>query len=229
MEQYSLLLLSGGIGTRMQQSIPKQHMLLFGRPIIIHSIERINKIPEIKRIIITCNKDHINDLKVMIDNYNFTKQIIIIEGGKTRQESVAKGLSEITTNSLIIHEAARPFVRKEEFEELITTKEKNVSFGIDIPFTVLKRKDNFINETLTRSSLVNIQLPQKFDTNSLKKAHLKAIELGKKYTEDASLCIDLFNEEIKILKGTEFNIKITRPIDYKIAEIIYKEYILNEG
>jgi D-ribitol-5-phosphate cytidylyltransferase len=228
MKQYSLLLLSGGIGTRMQQSIPKQHLLLFGRPIIIHSIERINKIPEIEKIVITCSKNHIDDLKEMIDNYNFTKEILIIEGGITRQDSVLKGLTKITTDSVIIHEAARPFVRQNEFEKLIETKEENVSFGINIPFTVLKKKNNFISESLIRSNLINIQLPQKFDTESLKKGHNKAVELGKEYTEDASLSLDLLDKEIKIIEGTEFNIKITTPIDYKIAEIIYKHYILNE-
>jgi 2-C-methyl-D-erythritol 4-phosphate cytidylyltransferase len=228
MKQYSLLLLSGGLGTRMQQNIPKQHLLLFGRPIIIHSMERINKIPEIEKIVITCNKNYIDDLKVMLDNYNFTKEIVIVEGGRTRQESVLKGLSKITTNSVIIHEAARPFVRQKEFENLIKAKEKNVSFGINIPFTVLKGKNNFISESLTRSDLVNIQLPQKFDTEPLKKAHNRAVELGKEYTEDACLSLDLIDGEIKILKGTEFNIKITTPIDYKIAEVIYKHYILNE-
>jgi 2-C-methyl-D-erythritol 4-phosphate cytidylyltransferase len=57
--------------------------------------------------------------------------------------------------------------------------------------------------------------------------HQKALKLDKEYTEDASLCKDLCVEKIKILEGTNFNIKITTPIDYKIAEIVYKNYIVH--
>jgi 2-C-methyl-D-erythritol 4-phosphate cytidylyltransferase len=228
MEKNSLLLLSGGIGARMQKSIPKQHLLLFGRPIIIHSLERIDKLVDIDKVVITCNKSHINDLKEMTDKYGFKKEIIIIEGGKTRQESVYKGLLKINTPSVIIHEAARPFVRLKEFQNLIDSKEKNITYGINIPYTVLKKKGGFIVENLNRSNLINIQLPQKFNTEELKLSHINAIENKKEYTEDTSLILDTLKEKIKILEGTEFNIKITNPIDYKIAEIIYKDYILNE-
>jgi len=228
MKKNSVLLLSGGIGARMQKSIPKQHLLLFGRPIIIHSLERIDKLVDIDKIVITCNKNHIDDLKEMTKMYGFKNEIIIIEGGKSRQESVQKGLMEINTPSVLIHEAARPFVRLKEFEKLIDSKEQNITYGVDIPYTVLMRKGDFITENLNRSSLINIQLPQKFNTLKLKRAHLEAIQNKKTFTEDTSLLLDFFGKKIKIFKGTEFNIKITNPIDYKIAEIIYKDYIINE-
>jgi|LGVF01.2.fsa_nt_gb 2-C-methyl-D-erythritol 4-phosphate cytidylyltransferase len=228
MKKYSLLLLSGGIGTRMQQELPKQHLLLFGRPIIIHTLERIDELEDIEDIIITCPKQYIGELDKMIDNYNLKKNYIIIEGGKTRQESVFKGLSRINTESIIIHEAARPFVKIEEFKYLIDSEGENVSLGLDIPFTVLKTKDGVISENLNRSELVNIQLPQKFNTSELKEAHQKAIDLGEEFTEDASLLLKYSNSTVRVIKGSDYNIKITTPVDYKIAEIIYKDYILNE-
>ncbi len=228
MKKHSLLLLSGGIGTRMQQDIPKQHLLLFGRPIIIHTLERVDKIEEIGEIIITCPKQYIEELENMIINYNLNKSIKIIQGGNTRQESVFKGLTEINNNSVIIHEAARPFVKLADFENLINSEYSNISYGLDIPFTVLKKKDDYISENLNRSELVNIQLPQKFNAEELKQAHIKAKEEGTTFTEDASLLLKYSNSKVNIINGSDYNIKITTPVDYKIAEIIYKDYILNE-
>lgn len=228
MSQYSFILLSGGIGKRMQLNIPKQFLLLAGKPIFIHVLEKIETIEEIREIIIPCPQDFIEKTKDTIKEYGFSKSIRCIEGGDTRQVSVYKGLKEAAYGKVIIHEAVRPFVTSEEFKTLIQSKNESVIYGLDIPFTVLKGQ-TVVEENLERNKLINVQLPHKFNRNKLLYAHECAREDNLKFTEDASLYFHYFRTEITILKGSEYNIKITKPIDRKIAEAIYKESILMEG
>jgi 2-C-methyl-D-erythritol 4-phosphate cytidylyltransferase len=224
---YSLILLAGGQGSRMKHSVPKQYLLLHGKPIMVHVLERIDVLDKIGEIIITCPQSYIDKTKEIVESYGLTKKIIYTEGGATRQESTYNALKLVSSPSVIIHEAARPFVRSDEFEKLISVEDESATYALDIPFTVLKGHE-YIEENLNRSELLNIQLPQKFNTKKLIEAHEAAIKHNKLYTEDASLYFEYTKEKIRVLEGTEYNIKITRPIDMKIAEIIYKDYIIGE-
>lgn len=130
----------------------------------------------------------------------------------------------VETDEVIIHEAARPFVDVEDFNKLIDTPEENVMTGIPIPFTVIKG-DAYVSGLLNRAELVNVQLPQKFNTKLLLDVHKKAIAEGKQFTEDASQ-VYYYNPELKIriIEGKDYNVKITTPTDMVTGELIYKEY-----
>ncbi len=225
METISMVLLAGGIGNRMKRSIPKQHLLLCGKPIIMHTLERIDNVESIGEVIITCPSEFIKETENIINQYHLSKPFRCIEGGRTRQESVYFGLKEVKTKYVLIHEAARPFVTRQEFENIATCEHENCIYGLDIPFTVLEGKE-YIERNLDRERLINVQLPQKFHTAKLLAAHEKAIADNRRFTEDASLYFEYTSEEIVVLQGTEYNIKITKPIDLRIGETIYKEYIL---
>jgi D-ribitol-5-phosphate cytidylyltransferase len=226
-KKFSCIYLSGGTGTRMKLDIPKQFLSVGGKPILVHVLERIDNIEEVEEIIIPSPRDYIEKTEDIIRNYGFSTEINVIDGGRTRQESVYKGLQIVKTENVIIHEAVRPFVTKNDFIELINTKDEAAFFGIDIPFTVLEGR-SYIEKILKRDRLINVQLPQRFPTEKLIVAHENAIANGLNYTEDASLYFDYYKTNIRVLKGNEYNLKITKPIDRKLAEIIYKEYILGE-
>ncbi|CAM4162295.1 IspD/TarI family cytidylyltransferase [Lederbergia lenta] len=228
MKGYSLILLSGGIGKRMQLNIPKQFLLLAGKPIFIHVLEKVDLIKEIREIIIPCPVEFMVKTREIIDDYGFSTPIRCIEGGTTRQESVYKGLKEAAFENVIIHEAVRPFVSSEEYEALIHTNNESVIFGLDIPFTVLRGNET-VEGILERDQLINVQLPHKFHTKKLLYAHECAREDGREFTEDASLYFYYYQSDIEVLQGSEYNIKITKPVDRKIAEVIYKESIYMEG
>src|SRR5690606_35023468 len=112
----------------------------------------------------------------------------------------------------IIHEAVRPFVSRDDFYTLINEPNESAIFGLDIPFTVLKGRE-VVEGNLKRDQLINVQLPHKFNKNKLLYAHLCAKGDNLEFTEDASLYFHYFQTDIKILKGNENNIKITKPID----------------
>lgn len=220
----SALILSGGKGTRMKNIVPKQYLLLAGKPMIMHSIERLDSISQINEIIIVCEKNFESSLELMMKQYNITTPIRFAPAGLTRQESVYSGLQMVNNESVIIHEAARPFVLKNDFLRLINDEANNITYGYEIPFTVVKGKD-YISETLIRNELKNIQLPQKFNTKTLLQAHNIAKENNEQFTEDASMISTYKLDNVKILNGTSYNIKITEPIDFLLGEMIYKETI----
>lgn len=220
---YTFVLLSGGVGSRMQQSIPKQYMLLAGKPMIMHVLDKVDLIPEITKIVIVCADEYKSSLDLMLEQYGIKKPVVYAKAGESRQASVLSGLKMVETDDVIIHEAARPFVTVDDYKELIDCPEENAMIGLDIPFTVLKGHEN-VEGLLTRSELVNVQLPQKFNTKLILEAHKKAESDGQKFTEDASLLF-FYNPEvpIKIIKGKDYNIKVTTRMDMLTGEIIYDE------
>ena len=208
----------------MKNAVPKQYMLLAGKPVIMHILERFDVIEGIKEIVVVCTPEYQPFIELMLKQYGIAKTVKYAVAGKTRQESVMSGLKYVETDKVIIHEAARPFVTADEFIKLINEKEENVMYGSPINYTVIKG-DKYVKELLERSTLVNVQLPQKFSTGLLKKAHEKAANECKQYTEDASLVYDYDNNiKIKIIEGNDYNIKLTTPTDMLIGEEIYREY-----
>lgn len=221
--EYTFLLLSGGVGSRMQNALPKQYLLIGGKPMIMHILERIDVIPAITRVIIVCADEYRSYIDKMSKQYGINKNIVYASAGRTRQESVLSGLKFVKTKNVIIHEAARPFVTTEDYQELIDEPCENAITGVDIPFTVLKGHD-YIEELLVRSELVNVQLPQKFNTDTILKAHLRAEADNMSFTEDASLLFYYVPDMlIKIIKGKDYNIKMTTRMDMLIGEMVYDE------
>lgn len=222
----SAILLAGGSGSRMQQSVPKQFLPLAGRPMILHTLERFEKIKEIDEVVVVCHPQYREQLERDITSYALKKKYIVVVGGETRQQSTFIGLKAASNDCVILHEAARPFVTVSEFEAMIQDKAQTITYGISIPFTVSVTDGEKVAGLLERSTLVNIQLPQKFDRKQLLAAHERAAAEGKVFTEDASLLYHYTGKAAKVLKGTSYNVKITDNVDLLTGEIIYKEYII---
>ncbi len=221
---YTLVLLAGGSGSRMKKDIPKQYLLLAGKPVIMHVLERIERIKEISEVVIVCTDEYVPLIKRMLLQYNVAVSVTFARAGDTRQSSVKSGLKLVKTENVILHEAARPFVSESDFVRLIDEPCENAMYGLSIPFTVIEGHDT-VEGILDRSKLVNVQLPQKFNTRILQEAHEKAERDKRLFTEDAGL---LFyyrpDANIKICEGMDYNIKLTTSMDLVMGEMIYKEY-----
>ena len=208
----------------MQKNMPKQYLLLAGKPVIMHILERVNRIGDISEIVIVCMDEYVSLIKEMLVQYNITKPVKFARAGDTRQASVKSGLELVTTENVILHEAARPFVSERDFVRLINEPCENAMYGTDIPFTVIKGHD-MVEGILDRAELVNVQLPQKFRTEVLQQAHQKAEGEEKRFTEDAGMVYYYYpNINIKICEGMTYNIKLTTSMDLVLGEIIYQEY-----
>jgi 2-C-methyl-D-erythritol 4-phosphate cytidylyltransferase len=225
-----MIVLAGGVGKRIGRPFPKQFLLLGGKPLIVHVLEKARLIPAIERIVVTCPESHLEETRTLIANHGFdAPRFGCILGGGSRQESVYRGLEALDdSDTVIVHEAVRPLVTADEFRELIAAEDQNAMFGIPIPFTVLKGHE-YVEDLLERDELVNVQLPQKFDRAKLMAAHEAARGDGATFTEDASLFHRYAGERVRILPGSERNIKITVPTDIVTAEAIYADVIGRGG
>ena len=220
-----MIVLAGGIGKRIGQPVPKQLLLLGGKPLIVHVLEKVLDLERIEEVVITCPASHLEETRDLIANHGFGERFRCIEGGVTRQESVYRGLEALEGyQSVVIHEAVRPLVTTEEFRALLDADDPNAMFGIPIPFTVLKGHA-YVEDLLERSELVNVQLPQKFDAALLRQAHDAARRDELTFTEDASLFFRYADAPVRILAGSERNLKITVPTDLVIAEAIYADMV----
>lgn len=218
------VILAGGVGRRMGKSAPKQFLLLGGKPLIIHVAEAIGGIDAIGEIVVTCPAEYVDETTALLRNHGFDRRLRCVAGGASRQESVRKGLEALSScDTVIIHEAVRPLVSRADFEALIADPSRNAFYGIAIPFTVLRGRGK-VEGILDRDELVNVQLPQKFDYAALVRAHDAAAAAGESYTEDASLFFARGGGEVKILPGSERNLKITHPSDLITAEALYADW-----
>lgn len=222
---FGMVVLAGGIGRRIGRPFPKQFLLLGGKPLLIHVLEKARAIPELERVVITCPEAHLEETAQLLRNHRMGPRFECILGGATRQESVYNGLQALDgLDAVIIHEAVRPLVTTEEFRALMASPDENAMYGIPISYTVLRGHD-YVEGLLDREELVNVQLPQKFDRAKLLAAHEAARRDGSQFTEDASLFVQHSGERVRILPGNERNVKITVPADIVMAEALYADFI----
>src|SRR5918998_5338610 len=133
-----MVVLAGGIGRRIGRPFPKQFLLLGGKPLIVHVLEKAREIPEIERVVITCPEAYLAETAQLLKNHRLGDRFECIVGGDSRQESVYKGLVALDAiDSVILHEAVRPLVTVAEFKALIDDPDENATYGAPISFTVL--------------------------------------------------------------------------------------------
>ena len=221
------IILASGIGERLGLGIPKQFFKIKNKTILEYSISAFDSHQLIDKIIVVSNPLYINETKDITKNYK--KVISVISGGKTRQESSFRGLSQITdTNSkVLIHDAVRPFVSNKIITDCIIALNtyKAVNVGIKSTDTIMEITDkNVVSKIIDRSKIIRCQTPQAFDFNIINKAHQLAInDSNKTATDDCGLVLRYNLADIFVVNGENSNIKITYPIDLKIAELLTSE------
>ncbi len=216
-----VIITAGGTGTRFSRSSktsskPKQFLNLLGKPVILHSLLKFQKCKEVKSIYISASKEYFNLLHAIAAKNRITKLRALVEGGKTRFESVRNAFNQVeckVSDIILIHDAARPNVTKSDISELIKTSRKcgEVILGIKVSDTVKRTSSSIIKETVLRDDLWLVQTPQAFRYDVLSRSYIIA---GKKtdFTDEASLA-EFAGYEVRITEGSRFNIKITSAED----------------
>ncbi|HWA05281.1 MAG TPA: 2-C-methyl-D-erythritol 4-phosphate cytidylyltransferase [Ignavibacteria bacterium] len=216
-----VIITAGGTGTRFSRSSrtsskPKQFLNLLGKPVILHSLLKFQKCKEVKSIYISASKEYFNLLHAIAAKNRITKLRALVEGGKTRFESVRNAFNQVeckVSDIILIHDAARPNVTKSDISELIKTSRKygEVILGIKVSDTVKRTSGSIIKETVLRDDLWLVQTPQAFRYDVLSRSYIIA---GKKtdFTDEASLA-EFAGYEVRVTEGSRFNIKITSAED----------------
>jgi len=216
----SAILLAGGKGTRIGGPTPKQFVILHNKPIALYSYELFSSLPFIKEIIVVCDPSY---------NHFFEKKEshspFFAKPGIERQISVHNGFQLVSPSSefILIHDSARPFIQKEDVENLVTVGIQTGAAALGTPLTdTLKSVDSsqYVRETVDRNSFYEIQTPQLIEKNLYKKGFLEVEKKGLCLTDDVGL-VELLNHPVKIVRGNGQNRKITTPQDLFIARSLF--------
>ena len=220
-----LLIPAAGSGSRMKAGKNKLLIELEGESLIYWTLKSIFSASSISWVgIIGQPKDKellLNSLK------DFSHKVKWINGGETRQESVFNGLNSLPKDAekVLIHDGARCLINPKLINKCAAELEENEAVIVATKVTdTIKIVDveGFIKDTPSRQYLWAAQTPQGFLVDSLKKAHAIAIDKNFSVTDDASL-FEMLNWKVKIIEGNYSNIKVTSPIDLKIAALFLKD------
>ena len=205
MHSLSVILLSGGQGRRFGGL--KQYQLLCGKPLVLHSLELFLTLPFVSEMIVVCEKE---DEKIF-------GNAIFARPGKERQDSMKNGLEKATSDFVCIHDGARPLVKAADVERCYRAALENGAAALAVrPSDTIKKKKAGEITTLDRSLLWQMQTPQIIKRSLLVSA-LEAVDC--KFTDDLSI-VEAFGHTPIIVEGSRDNIKVTEPLDLKIAEIL---------
>lgn len=224
------LIFAGGTGQRMNtKSKPKQFLELYGKPIIIYTIEHFEYHDEVDNIVVVCLEDWIEELEFLLKRYGIKKVKKIISGGETGHDSIYLGLcgmqSFATENDIVlIHDGVRPLIN----EELITKniemvkKHGNAITTEAVRESVVQCEDGeTIANVPPRSEMYTAKAPQSFLYGRIFELYGQAQKEGIKTIDSAHLC-SIYDEKMHMVKSTRNNIKITEPTDYYIYRALYE-------
>lgn len=228
-------ILAGGMGSRMGGTdTPKQFLTLGNKPVIIHTIEKFVINENIDKTIVLIPKNFINHTKDLINQYiPNNEDIILVEGGKTRNDTLMNSISYIEKNfgidddSIILtHDSVRPFVTHRIIKDNIDAAKKYGACDTVIPAT------DTIVESINGESIESIpvrdyyyqgQTPQSFNIKKLFNLITSLTEAETNILTDACKIFTLKDEDVYLVDGEVTNIKITYPYDLKLANTILED------
>ncbi len=223
----SVIIVAGGVGSRMGGDIPKQHMKVCGREIVVHSMLAFENCPLIDEIIPVCLEGEqiiYDDYKI---KYNITKLKAAVCGGATRRESALLGFQHTDPKSeyVAIHDAARCLILPEDIESVIKQaylKRAATAASAAVDTVKLADKDNNIESTLERARVYLASTPQVFKSELYAVCANSAQKDGVNVTDDNEL-VERQGFKVKIVPTKGINLKITCPEDISIAEAILEK------
>ena len=211
----------------MGAETPKQFLELHGTPIVILSLRRIASCPLVTDLIVATRADEVQRLEARIAKEKFKQPVRVVQGGDSRQDSVAAALSEVPgdTEIVLVHDAVRPFVTVEQITRVIEEARRCQAAILGIPAmdTVKEVKRASLPEdvalitgTIPRERLVMAQTPQVFARKLLIDAFARAQADGVTASDEAGL-VERLGHDVHVVLGSERNMKITKPADMELA------------
>lgn len=224
------LVFAGGTGQRMRNTAcPKQFLELYGKPIIIHTLEVFQKHPDIDMIVVPCVEGWHDHLRMLAERYGITKLVKIVPGGKTSQESKLSALRAIRElckedDIVMMHDAVRPLISTKLIDDnLACVKAHGNAITVD-PFTetgITSEDGNTVESTIERRKLYIAKAPQTFYYKDALEAHEAARTMPESTTIDTCTIMTALGKQLYFVRCEHSNIKITTPEDYYIFKAIY--------
>ena len=217
------VIVAAGTASRME-GVDKVMAPIGGEPMIVRTVRAFQNCDAIKQIIVVTRQDLI--VPIMDLCHEFSKVQAVLVGGSSRQESVEIGLGALSSDMKLVavQDGARPLITWEVIDRTVRAANTYGAAAPAVPVkdTIKVVQGGLVAETPDRSTLQAVQTPQVFDIDLLSGALKKAREDGAAVADDCS-AVERLSMSVKIVEGDERNIKVTTPIDLKVAEILLEE------
>ena len=217
------VIVAAGSASRMG-GIDKVMAPLKGEPMIVRTVRAFQQCDAIREIVIVTRQDLI--VPMMDLCHGFDKVTAVVAGGQTRQQSVEQGFAALSkkVKLVAVQDGARPLITWQVIDRVVRAAN---SYGAAVPAVAVKDTvkivgGGLVKQTPDRSTLRAIQTPQVFDFDLLRGALKKAAEDGAEITDDAS-AVERLGMSVKVVEGDERNLKVTTPMDLKIAELLLED------
>ena len=219
MAKVAALVLAAGRGTRFGAEVPKQYRTLAGRPVLRHSLERFCSHPAISQVCVAYHPDDEARYQAAVAGLDLTPPVA---GGSTRQDSAHRGLerlAEAAPDYVLIHDAARPYLRAADIDNLIQALQGNEAALLALPLAdTLKREEaGRVADTVPRAALWRAMTPQAFHFDAIRRIHQDYA--GQEHTDDASLA-EAAGLSVALVEGSAKTMKITREEDLEMMEAL---------
>jgi 2-C-methyl-D-erythritol 4-phosphate cytidylyltransferase len=225
----SAIVLAAGEGRRLGGAVPKALAPIGGRPLVLRTLERILSVPVIERVTLVVAAAQLERCEALLkaDPRLRDRPWHLQVGGTTRQQSAKRGLEKAGADSdfILIHDAARPFVSAELIVRCLEAASRHNAAvpGLPAHDTIkIVGQDHWVERTLERASLWEIQTPQVFRRELIVAAHENAASAGLDVSDDA-LAVERYGKPVFVVQGERLNFKITVPEDVWLAELLLRE------
>ncbi|MEU8262542.1 bifunctional cytidylyltransferase/SDR family oxidoreductase [Micromonospora sp. NPDC048999] len=223
------VVLAGGTGTRLGLGIPKQLLKIAGKPIIEHTLAVFEAAPEIDEIIVLMAAGHVAEAQQIVDKAGFRKVSKVVEGGDTRNATTRIALDAIGGDdvNVLFHDAVRPLVSARIVRECVNALWTYSAVDVAIPSadTIVQVDENdCITDIPVRATLRRGQTPQAFRSGTIREAYERA-ESDPDFaaTDDCGVVLRyLPGTPIKVIDGSDENIKVTHPVDVHLADKLFQ-------
>jgi 2-C-methyl-D-erythritol 4-phosphate cytidylyltransferase len=226
-----VILPAAGLGTRMTaghstSAAPKQFLELAGIPVLIHTLRAFASVSEVEAMYVAVRPAEVDRLTAQVREHGFADRVHVVEGGDSRQESVANALGAIDgapDDIVLVHDAVRPLIDTATIQRTIQAVEKHAAAIVGLPAVdTIKQVERtadgaIITSTIPREYIVQAQTPQGFRYALLKRAFAEAAADGFVGTDEASL-VERAGAQVAVVQGSPANFKITQPGDLELAE-----------
>lgn len=219
------VVLAGGVGERLRAGRPKQLVEVGGRPILAHAIGAFDAHPGIGEVVVVMAAGHLRQAAAIAAP--FRKTAAVIEGGDTRTASTVAALRVLADRPddvrVLFHDAARPFVDRPVIDRVLAALDGGddaVAVGLPASDTMVVVEDGVVVSMPPRETMSRFQTPQGFRLGTIRKAYELALaDPGLRATDDCGIVHRYLPDvPIRVVAGSERNLKVTRPLDVAVAE-----------
>ena len=223
------VLLAGGIDPGFQMDIPKQFVNVYNVPIIVYTMKKFQKHPEVDSIMVACLSGWENLVSAYAKQFNIDKLQWVIEGGRTGQETSRLAANKLMESCgeddiVIIHDAIRPMVSDEIISDSIATcKQKGMGIAAVTSMDNVMMTDDGITGkmSISRYAFRRVQTPQTYRLGDLHTAHAEALKQNIKDENDTNNMMSRLGKKVTFSKGSDTNLKINTVEDVEMFKALF--------